>query len=431
VYGYGDSILETGYGGLAWALANTLDIRLEHVVRSVDASSPDGGARVTTTTGEQFDADAVIVTLPLGVLKSGAVRFYPDLPTHKRSAMARLGVGVLDKVIVSFEEPFWPREQYAFGCTGGRIEDTPTCAVNLWKTHRLAKLVLIVGGQLAQRIEQASRRELDDWTADVLQQMFGDTAARPSGVERTRWGADPFSMGSYAYIAVGATPDDLEVVAEPVDDRLFFAGEATVRQHWATVHSAYVSGMREAARISGHHEILPPRHFTENRRWREMMLRANRFFNMRGRSLSEADLRDRVAVLQQSQVFGAVPARELEVLATMFDVRGFAGGEAICTFGQTATEMYVLVRGAGVLEIPGVRVVGRLARGDAFGEYGLFGSGTRSATVRADGPTLVLVLDYQRFQRFLFAFPESMAALLKVTVERLLTREAGLDQATV
>jgi CRP-like cAMP-binding protein len=136
-------------------------------------------------------------------------------------------------------------------------------------------------------------------------------------------------------------------------------------------------------------------------------------------------LRERLSVLQQSDVFSSVPARELEVLATMFDLRRFTDGQTICTFGQPATEMYVLARGAGLLELPGEPVTRRLVRGDVFGEYGLFGSGTRSATVRADGPTVALVLDYQRFQRFLFAFPESMAALLEVTVERLLRREAA------
>jgi CRP-like cAMP-binding protein len=155
-----------------------------------------------------------------------------------------------------------------------------------------------------------------------------------------------------------------------------------------------------------------------------MMLRANRFFDMRGRSLSEAQLRERLAVLERSDVFALVPSRELEVLATMFDTRQFEDGHSICTFAETATEMYVLASGAAMLEIPGVPFDVGLSPGDVFGEYGLFGSGKRSATVRAVGPTVALVLDYQRFLRFLFAFPESMAALLKLAVQRLVAREA-------
>ena len=424
VYGYGDSVLEHGYGALASALASTLDVRLEHVVSRVGTRPSGGGVRVDTIQHGHFDADAAVITLPLGVLQSRAVRFDPDLPARKQDAIRRLGFGLLDKVILTFEEPFWPRGQYVFGYAGVRIDDYPTCAVNLWKTHGLPKLVFIVGGQLAARVERWSMSELESWAGGVLQEMFGTAAVQPQHVECTRWGSDPFAMGSYAYIAVGTTPADLDVLAEPVDDRLFFAGEATVREHWATVHSAYVSGLREAARISGRREILPLRHFTENRRWRDMMLRANRFFNMRGRSLPEARLRERLAVLEQSDVFAMVPLRELEVLATMFDVREFEDGDSICTYGEAATEMYILARGSGVLEIPHAQSDSRLAPGDVFGEYGLFGSGTRSATIRAQGPTVALVLDYQRFQRFLFAFPESMAALLKLAVQRLLAREA-------
>src|SRR6185503_2756709 len=120
----------------------------------------------------------------------------------------------------------------------------------------------------------------------VVRDMFGDAAPKPRRVERTRWGSDPFSRGSYAYIAVGSTPADIETLAAPVGGRLLFAGEATVRTHWACMHSAYVSGLREAARLTGDTSILPARHFTENRRWREMMQRANRFFNLVGRKIN-------------------------------------------------------------------------------------------------------------------------------------------------
>ena len=429
VYGFGDSVLRGGYGALAQALASGLDIRLRQVVDVIDYAAPHA-VSVSTRDGREFSADAAIVTLPLGVLKSGSVRFRPCLPDWKRAAIERLGVGLLNKVVVSFDTPFWPLAQYAFGCAARRIQDRPTCIVNMWKTHHVPSLVFVVGGTLGLQVEQWSHTKLRVWTVDVLRDVFGETVPTPRAVERTAWHADPFAQGSYAYVAVGSTPEDLNVLGEPIADRLFFAGEATVRQHWATTHSAYVSGLREAARISGHDEVLPPRQFTENRRWRDMTQRANRFFNMRGRALSETDLRERMSVLGENALFGSVPASELAVLATMFDMRTFADGEAMCTFGERATEMYVVVQGRPTLEVPGNPVVTSLGRGDAFGEYGLFGAGTRSATVRARGSVIALVLDYQRFERYLFAFPESMAALLRLTVRRLLEREAQSSEST-
>jgi len=85
-------------------LAQGLDIRFSQVVRGVAWSS--SGVRVTTSSGV-FDADRVVVTLPLGVLKRGDIEFSPGLPKGKRTAIARLGMGVLDKSYFKFPTAFW------------------------------------------------------------------------------------------------------------------------------------------------------------------------------------------------------------------------------------------------------------------------------------------------------------------------------------
>ena len=69
----------------------------------------------------------------------------------------------------------------------------------------------------------------------------------------TRWGTDSFSLGSYSHVAVGASGDDYDILAESVGDgRLFFAGEATTRRYPATMHGAFITGVREAANINIH-----------------------------------------------------------------------------------------------------------------------------------------------------------------------------------
>src|SRR5262249_9916337 len=81
VYGYGDSVFVRGYGAVVEALSRGIDVRLQHVVKRIHHSPV--GVSVTTDRGD-FTADAVIVTLPLGVLKAGAVEFSPDLPLGKQ-----------------------------------------------------------------------------------------------------------------------------------------------------------------------------------------------------------------------------------------------------------------------------------------------------------------------------------------------------------
>jgi polyamine oxidase len=99
-----DLILPQGYDRLARHLADGLTIRRGTAVSHI---ADDGsGVRLDTSRGV-VTADRVIVTVPLGVLKAGTITFDPPLSAAKRAAIARLGFGVLDKVVLAFDEPFW------------------------------------------------------------------------------------------------------------------------------------------------------------------------------------------------------------------------------------------------------------------------------------------------------------------------------------
>jgi hypothetical protein len=422
VYGYGDSVFLGGYGALVARLAAGLDVRLSHVVRSIDyAGRGAAPVRVVTDRGI-FEGDAALVTLPLGVLKAGTVRFQPPLSGAKEAAINRMGMGTLTKVTARFSAPFWPREQYVFGCLSAPVSVRPTTVINLWKSHRLPVLQMMVGGGFGRTIEGWSRAQVRAWAIGILSDVFGEEVPEPVEVERTGWDRDPFSRGSYSYLAVGSTPADIEALAEPLADRIFFAGEATYRHHWAAAHGAYVSGLREAARLADDPSILPPRHFTENRRWREMMLRAGRFYNALSTSLGGAEIAERVAMLRDSEAFSAVPPNDLQVLAMMLEPVSFDEGEVLCRFGDRATHVYLVAEGEVEVRLADGSLTRVLRRGGVVGEYGLFGPGMRTATLVSRGRCRALRLDYQRFQRFLLAFPESALALLKLTVEHLLSR---------
>jgi hypothetical protein len=333
----------------------------------------------------------------------------------------------MNKVVLRYDEPFWPKNQYAWGFVSDKADTQPATVVNLWKTHRQPALAMVVGGDTAAGLESRPAHEVKSWALAVVRAIFKDAAQEPHSVTVTAWQNDRFSLGSYSYLPVGATPDDIEAIAEPAHGRIFFAGEATNRHHWACVHGAYVSGLREAARITGDTGLLPSRHFTENRRWREMLQRADRLFNLIGRNLDGAEVKRRVEVLRQNVVFDSVPVEDLRVLASMFEPQHFAAGETICRAGEPATRMFAVVSGEVLVHVDeSARPVATIGPGDVVGEYGLFATDARTATLVAEIPTELLALDYQRFERFLLAFPESMFALMQLTVKRLLSqRRAG------
>jgi hypothetical protein len=416
VYGYGDSLFVRGYGAVIEALTRGLDVRLQHVVECITHSPV--GVTVATDKGD-FTADAVIVTLPLGVLKAGAVEFSPPLSAGKQMAIERLGMGDLAKIVVHFAHPFWPIDQYVFGYLCRPLHDRPSMIVNMWKTHDIPALVLLAGGCLAREIERWSIEKVSAWATDVLRDVFGDQVPEPESIQRTQWDVDPYSRGSYSFVAVGSTPDDIDELAKPIGTRVCFAGEATNRHHWAGAHGAYASGIREAARLLNDPAVLPSRAFVENRRWRDTVMRATRLFNLLSNSIDANAAEERVEFLAECDVFSAVPAHELRVLVTMFEPVTFAAGETICRIGDKATCVYALSSGEVEVRLSDEALIATLGRGKVVGEFGLFQASRRTATLVARTDVEALSLDYQRFQRFLLAFPESQLALLSLTVDRL------------
>ncbi len=99
------------------------------------------------------------------------------------------------------------------------------------------------------RLEKLSDEELIEKTIHNFKTIYGTQVLEPISYINTRWSSDPFSYGSYSYIPVDSSSHDYDLIAAPVDNRLFFAGEATHSKHPSTTHGAYLSGIRETERI--------------------------------------------------------------------------------------------------------------------------------------------------------------------------------------
>ena len=240
-----DLLFPNGYAQIAHGLAEGLDVRLGHVVRKVAWN--DSGVTVTTSQ-ETFDADFAVVTLPHGVLKAGYVAFSPPLPEEKLRAIERLRMGILNKVYLRFPRIFWPEEPDMLGYISERKGEW-TEWLNI--AHYTGQPVLLAfnAADYGRAIEDLPDDEIVAAAMVTLRTMFGDDIPDPDAALITRWGADIYSHGSYSFMAHGANPDHYDDLAAPVGERLFFAGEATSADFSATVHGAYLSGLRAAEEI--------------------------------------------------------------------------------------------------------------------------------------------------------------------------------------
>ncbi|MDN3543114.1 FAD-dependent oxidoreductase [Kinneretia asaccharophila] len=247
-YEGGELIFPDGYKALIDHLSTGLDIRLQHEVREIDYQ---GAAGVTVRTQHgSFSAPQLIVTLPLGVLKAGKVRFSPALPSRKQIAIEHLGMGVLNKCCLLFERAFWDTQLDWLNHL------PPTGRAGQWtewvSLARPSGAPVLMGFNAAdhgRRIEAMSDAALAQDAMAVLRRMFGSQIPAPQDVLVSRWASDPHALGAYSCHVLGSHPAQRDDLAQSVNGRLFFAGEATDRQHYQTVHGAYQSGLRAAQEL--------------------------------------------------------------------------------------------------------------------------------------------------------------------------------------
>ncbi|XP_041878477.1 lysine-specific histone demethylase 1A isoform X2 [Corvus kubaryi] len=260
--------VRNGYSCVPVALAEGLDIKLNTAVRQVryTASGCEVIAVNTRSTSQTFiyKCDAVLCTLPLGVLKQQppAVQFVPPLPEWKTSAVQRMGFGNLNKVVLCFDRVFWDPSVNLFGHVGSTTASRGELFL-FWNLYKAPILLALVAGEAAGIMENISDDVIVGRCLAILKGIFGSSAVpQPKETVVSRWRADPWARGSYSYVAAGSSGNDYDLMAQPITPgpaipgapqpipRLFFAGEHTIRNYPATVHGALLSGLREAGRIA-------------------------------------------------------------------------------------------------------------------------------------------------------------------------------------
>lgn len=236
----GHGLMVRGYLPVLNTLAKGLDIRLGHRVTKIVRRHH--GVKVTVEDGRTFTADAAIVTIPLGVLKSNCVTFEPRLPEWKESAINDLGVGIENKIILHFETVFWPNVEFL----GVVADSSYECSyfLNLHKATGHSVLVYMPAGQLAYDLQKMSDEAAANFAFTQLKRILPNASA-PIQYLVSHWGTDINSLGSYSYDKVDKSHELYERLRIPVDN-LFFAGEATSYDYPGSVHGAYSTGLMAA-----------------------------------------------------------------------------------------------------------------------------------------------------------------------------------------
>ncbi|MGZ0710552.1 flavin monoamine oxidase family protein (plasmid) [Coraliomargarita sp. W4R53] len=242
----GDEVVfRDGYDRLPARLAEGLDVRFEHVVAQVQWSTT--GVVVTTNSGV-FAADNAVVTVPVGVLKSGQFVIDPPLPQPNAGALSRLEMNAFEKVFLRFATKFWDDDVYAIRQQGAEGRAWHSW-YDLTPLHGTPTLLTFAAGPPAIEMQPWGEDQIVESVLAQLRRLYGDRVEQPTSTTVTAWQQDPFARGSYAYMTVGSTTADHDDLATPIGGVLHIAGEATWTDDPATVTAALHSGHRAAENV--------------------------------------------------------------------------------------------------------------------------------------------------------------------------------------
>jgi monoamine oxidase len=227
-----------GYGPLLEFLAREANVQLQRLVREV-RWKPSSVELRGTFRGEPWSAWAprAVITVPIGVL--------PSLVREKRHALANLESGPVVRVAMAFREAFWEKAHPGVAFFHSPNAPFPTFWTPLPMHAPL--LTCWAGGPKASRLTGRSERTLLSKALESVRSVLGNID-EPRAYLMHDWQADPFARGGYSYVRVGGT-GAREELAAPLEDTLFFAGEATDAEQSGTVGGALASGLRAAKEI--------------------------------------------------------------------------------------------------------------------------------------------------------------------------------------
>jgi len=248
-------IFADGYDQIVKVLSEGLENKIKHAtVTHVDYSKQP--VLVTTDQDTTFKGKYVISTLPLGVMKNKAVKFNPTFESSmpdKALAIDTLMNGTMDKYFLIFktQTPFWIDDidkDWIFRLPDNGTDKSWLAFFNMYKYTEQPILLAFNVGNSTIKLENEDDSTIKKDVMAKLGKMYDQTIPEPELI-RTTYAKDPSFYGSYSFVSAGGNRDSYQNLAVPLNQRLFFAGEATLYHYIGTVHGAYISGYTVAQEI--------------------------------------------------------------------------------------------------------------------------------------------------------------------------------------
>ena len=238
----------------------------------VSISTENDPILIKCRNGEHFEADHVIITVSLGVLKRRCLDenilpnecslFTPALPVEKEEAIRRLGFGQIGKIVLQFDREISAEHKYESlmmlwlpeDKNDPVVQEKYPWGVGLYVLNQVANSNLYetwAHGSTVACIESASKENIKEGVSYILEKFLKHPVPKLVDVHMYKWSSDPLFGGCYTVDLISAnTPASIAALVEPLGkNRVLFAGEATHLEHHATVHGGYLTGIREAERL--------------------------------------------------------------------------------------------------------------------------------------------------------------------------------------
>ena len=244
-----DVMVDGGMQAFVTSLAKKVKPSLGEAVQAVIRI--EKGITVQTTR-RRIDADAVIVTVPLGLLKAGAIQFDPGLPVEHKAAIDRLGFGNEKKTCLVYPNMNWTKEHHVVG-----LHDSPyfNFIINVAAIKGQPMIMALSAGDKQIKADSLSIDELATALHENVRAILGSDVPDPIDHSTTDWGKDPYALGAYSHSSLDTLGNEAEILQRPIADRILLAGEALSNRN-GYVDGAWNDGQRAASLIISNHARL-------------------------------------------------------------------------------------------------------------------------------------------------------------------------------